>query len=168
MKLAPLQEWICDECREVIDDADRGHMEWMVDEGDRAWGFRIVHHGRRSPRAGDAVSPARGTDCHRYRQHASRYDLDLSQFIGTDGLVEMLAFLDPGPDHVPRFTGPRVRDVRELVEIVRRLHVPYYEEARLYWDRARRDGFFDGMNEVVIFLPFTLKSLVEKYGSPPS
>jgi len=163
MELEPLKQWICDECHQRIDDPDRGHMEWIVDQRDRAAGFRIVHQGRSWPGPVRGEPSASVLDCRRYTQHFGRHDLDLTQFLGTDGLVEMLALLDPGPHHQPDFNGPHVRNVREFVEVVRRLHVPYYEEARLYWDRARRDGFFEDMNEVVIFLPFTLKSLVEKY-----
>jgi hypothetical protein len=164
MRLEPLRQWICDECHELIEHPDHGHLEWIVDSRERASGFRIVHHERRSPRAIELESRATSMDCYRYARHPRRHDLDLTQFLGPDGLVEMLAFLDPGPYHVPKFDGPRVRDVREFVEVFRRLHVPYYEEARLYWERARHDGFFVDMNEVLIFLPFTLKSLVEKYG----
>jgi hypothetical protein len=163
MRLEPLQQWICDECHTLIEHPDHGHMEWIVDARERASGFRLVHEDRRSPRTpGDA--PATSTRCYRYAGHPRRHDLDLTQFLGADGLVEMLAFLDPGREHVPTFDGPRVRDVREFVEVFRRLHLPYYEEARLYWDRAHQDGFFGDMNEVLVFLPFTLKSLVEKYG----
>jgi hypothetical protein len=34
------------------------------------------------------------------------------------------------------------------VEFTRRLTVPYYEEAQLYWNQAEQDGLFDGANEI--------------------
>lgn len=57
----------------------------------------------------------------------------------------------------------RVRDVREFVEFARRLTIPHYEEARKYWSSANSDGFFYGGNEIWIYLPQTLKSLIERY-----
>jgi hypothetical protein len=83
--------------------------------------------------------------------------------VGTDGFVTLLAELDPGPYHAPQYAGPDVRDVREWVELCRRLHTPYYEEARLYWKDALQDGFFEGDNEARMYLPRRLKSLIEKY-----
>jgi hypothetical protein len=46
---------------------------------------------------------------------------------------------------------------------VRRLHFPFYEQARLYIDVAKRDGFIEGENEISAMLPRTLKSLVDEY-----
>jgi len=79
----------------------------------------------------------------------------------------MLAFLDVGPHHQAEYGGPEVRSVRELTELFRRLHLPYYEEARLHWDKADSDGFFEGANEHWIYLPATLKRLIEKYSKEP-
>ena len=114
MHLEPLRQWICDECHQPIEAPDRGHMEWIVDQRDRASGFRIVHQGRPwpGPQRGEPSPPP--PDCRRYTNHSRRHDLDLTQFLGTDGLVEMLALLDPGSHHEPDFKGPHVRDVREL------------------------------------------------------
>jgi hypothetical protein len=41
------------------------------------------------------------------------------------------------------FKRKGVVDQDELAEIIRRLHVPYYEEARTYWDRAVSEGMVD-------------------------
>ena len=46
---------------------------------------------------------------------------------------------------------------------MRRLTIPYYEEARLYWSRAEADGFFDGANEVWLYMPHNLEALIERY-----
>jgi hypothetical protein len=50
------------------------------------------------------------------------------------------------------------------LEIICRLHVPYYEEARRYFAEARADGHLDGVNEVALYMEDTLKSIVDKYG----
>jgi hypothetical protein len=72
--------------------------------------------------------------------------------------------VDVGPDHDPARKGSvRVRDIGEWSELVRRLHFPFYEQARLYIDVAKRDGFIEGENEISAMLPRTLKSLVDEY-----
>ena len=76
----------------------------------------------------------------------------------------LLSFLDEGPIHDPEYSGPRAKDIREFVDIVRRLTIPYYEEARLYWRRAQADGFFSGCGHVAIYQPDTLKLLIDTYG----
>lgn len=159
MRLEPLHQWICDECEELIAEPRHGYLEWLAVEEDRfkAHGFRIVHHSPRSPRRPDG-------NCYRYKSHRGRRDMSLDTYIGSNGVPGLLMLLDPGPRHLPEFTGPGVRDVREWVELFRRLHIPYYEEARLYWDRAEKDGYFDGANELCMYLPDNLKQLIERYG----
>ena len=78
-------------------------------------------------------------------------------------MVNMLAFLDPGPFHVPKYRGPEVADLREFAEIMRRLFIPYYEEARRYWERARNDDFFDDPNEVWLYLSSTSQAIIARY-----
>ncbi|WP_180361825.1 hypothetical protein [Paenibacillus sp. BGI2013] len=61
------------------------------------------------------------------------------------------------------FERGNVKDVKEWTEVVRRLHVDYYEEARIYWSAAKADVFLDGSNGVSEYLPKNLKDLVEYY-----
>lgn len=79
-------------------------------------------------------------------------------------MAELLRFVDVGEYHEPDFAGPHVTDLREWTELVRRLSIPHYEEARLYWSRARSDGYFDGANEIIIYSEGFLKGMIEKYG----
>ena len=90
-------------------------------------------------------------------------DNSLSVYTGTRGLASLLTFFDPGPLHDPDYSGPRVADIREFTEVIRRLMLPYYEEARLYWERAIAEGYFGSPCETYMYLPDTLQSLVEKY-----
>jgi hypothetical protein len=90
-------------------------------------------------------------------------DLPLNSVTGPSGLARLLSFFDVGPYHDPDYSGPRVADIREFTEIIRRLMLPYYEEARMYWERAIADGFFGSPNEVYLYVPNTCQSLVEKY-----
>ena len=50
------------------------------------------------------------------------------------------------------------------MELVRRLTIPHYEEARLYWDKAKQNGFFEGANEIWVYLPNNLRDLIQEYG----
>lgn len=121
-------------------------------------GFKIVHYASSLP-----YRP--GGDCYHYTDENGRADNHLEYFLGDDGMPNLLRFLDLGPYHNRDFTGPWVKDMREFVEFMRRLTIPYYEEARLYWREALADGFFDGANEIWMYLPDTLKKIVDTYGN---
>ena len=98
--------------------------------------------------------------------HDRRYSmpLPLESFLGDEGKVHFLSMIDPGPDFREDYRE-HIADKRLLLETFRRLQLPYYEEARLYWDKAKADGYFDGANEIWTYLPRTLKNLVEEYSS---
>jgi hypothetical protein len=76
-----------------------------------------------------------------------------------------LTFLDP--DSSTASTGPGVTDIRELVEIIRRLHVPYYEEARQHLRKAIADGLIDGWGGGDP-TPDSMKRIIKKYSSQPA
>ena len=86
-------------------------------------------------------------------ENKSLSDMHLSDFIGSDGLVTLLSHIE--------FND--VKDNSELVEIIRRLHVPYYEEARKYHHVAEENDFFSGENEVTRYLQDTSKYIIENY-----
>ena len=159
-KMEPLKQWICDTCHGLIRCPEDGYVEWLHGEDPpyNVRGFRIVHHAPASPRKPDG-------DCYLYTKHAGRNDLDLKGFVGPLGLVRLLSFIDVGPYHQREYGTHRVDDLRGWTEVFRRLHLPYYEEARLHWYKALEDGYFDGCNEVWLYMPETLKTLIERYGA---
>lgn len=165
MQLRPLKQWICDTCGEVIRQPKHGYLEWVatVDNGVyHAHELRIVHHAPRSPYYNKKT--LRG-GCYGHDGKYGRSDLPLDCFVGSVGLSRFLSiFLDVGPDLKPDYPGPQVVDMRAAVEVMRRLYVPYYEEARLYWAVARGDGFFREDNEVTRYRPSTLRELIAQYG----
>jgi hypothetical protein len=59
-------------------------------------------------------------------------DFDLGHFLGTDGLMELLSFIAYGK--LP---------IGEILEIIKRLHIPGYEQARFYFDEAIANGVFE-------------------------
>lgn len=156
--LKPLEQWYCDYCGEVIASAREGDIEWLV-EDDMADDFRIVHRA--------SASPSRpGGNCYYHADDRGRHDMHLDKCAGLAGLPWLLGFLDLGPVHDPdQQRTMRVRSVREFVEIMRRLTLPYYEEARTLWGIATEGGFFEGdRNEIAVYLPETLKALIAQYG----
>jgi len=158
MLLKPLEQWICDECETIIQSPDQGWLEWLHGPGFRDnYGFRIVHSVPFSPGQPDS-------HCQAYANHGAVNDLPLTSASGPRAMAMLLALLDVGPLHENDYKGPLVRDIREWVELARRLTIPYYEEARTRWSEAREDGYFDAANEVWPYLPQTLEQLIATYG----
>ncbi len=152
MPLEPLQQWICDTCGQPIHRREDGWMQWLVDDDDRCtkYAFRIVHHLSASPKPG-----AHG--CY-YREPAelSVADVPLPSCLGVDGLAHLLSFLTDGAG---------VRDVGAFVELIRRCHVPYYEDARRYLARAEYDGVIESAQSAGIYTQDVLRYLVERYAT---
>jgi hypothetical protein len=154
--LAPLQEWICDVCGELIGSPEAGVVEWRAGADDRRSGFRIVHAGAEAPRR----TPG---GC-RYGGTSGTAELSLTLLVGEVGMSLLLSFVDVDSPHGGA-GGPWVDDAREFVELTRRVTIPYYEEARTLWRRARAEGYFAEMTETEMYLPRTLEALVKKYGA---
>lgn len=152
--LTPLKQWICDTCGQIIESPEHGWLEWRQDENHKAFDFRIVHHVVHSPYGPDG-------DCYQ----SDELHNHLTRFVGEDGLAYLLNFLDPGHHISPDYTGPRVSDMRGFVELIRRLHMQYYEEARQFFDKASYDGFFRDVN---ILNPKELKVIIKTYGTQPA
>jgi hypothetical protein len=152
-RLKPLEQWICDACGEVIQRQEHGWLEWLRDRDDRfrASGFKIVHDSLHSPRG--------QFGCYHYTNHRGRSDAHLAEYVGSDATAWLLGLLARSGR---RDSG--VKDIWEFAELVRRLTIPYYEEARQYWNRAETDGVFDGANEVSPYTQRTLRHVIDTYG----
>ncbi len=143
----PLTQWWCDTCGEPMNIAD-GWLEW-IDPNNVPQGFRIVHNRAK---------------CFHYTNHPHRSDNHLEYFLGPEGLQKFLSKLDVGPILNPENKWPgKIGDMPNFVDTIRRLHIPFYEEARRYFAEAQGDGFFDGANEVYVHLPSTCEALIERY-----
>ncbi|MCK5472212.1 hypothetical protein KAI54_03425 [Candidatus Gracilibacteria bacterium] len=152
-------QWICDTCGEVINAASEGYVEWINEEVDgetQCRDFHIVHQKVFSPRKNEH-------GCYQHGEELGRSDLPLENFMGGIGIAQLLSFIDLGeiidPDNEH---DPRINNFREYAEIFRRLHLPFYEEARLYFEMAKKDGFFDGANEIWVYSE--LEEIVKRYG----
>jgi hypothetical protein len=155
MVLVPLREWICDVCGELIVSPEAGVVEWLGSAEEKRSGFRIVHAGARA-------GCRRGAACG-YGDAPGKAELPLTPLVGEAGMSLLLSFVGVGSIH-DAAGGPWVESAREFVEVTRRVTLPYYEEARTLWRRARAEGYFADMTEAETYLPRTLEALVQKYG----
>ena len=129
--LKPLEEWICDVCGQVIESEEEGYLIWKRNDKSKAGSFKIIHH----------------VKCD-LDDHGSSLPLD--SVTGSAGLSRLLAFWTTGPLQTRLFDADHddIADSSELVDLIRRLHVPYYEEARQYFakEKVLRDN--SNANEV--------------------
>lgn len=143
--LVPLKQWYCDNCGEVINKPEDGWLEWYNnrDEIGNNRGYRIVHHDKKCMYDDKSL----------FAENKLVSDMHLSSYIGPDGLISLLSYIESN----------RAKDNSELVEIIRRLHIPYYEEARKYHRVAEEDGYFSGENEVTRYLQSTSKYIIQNF-----
>jgi hypothetical protein len=167
--LLPLKQWICDTCGEIIVAPEQGWFEFLRDQDNHnAYGFKIVHHKVHSPKYGH-------DGCYQYtnihhdintRDRCFLCDMHLDQIIG--GLIEtryIISLLDPYPVFLDRRENFVIdsRTIREWVEIYNRLFTPFYEEARLYFDLARKEGIFKEETPCSYLEEVFLKEIIERY-----
>ena len=163
MSLRPLEQWICDRCSEVVLQPDHGWIEWLRnEERGKCKEFRIVHHTAHSPCKPDG-------NCYLHARPPTGYmrlDEPLDTFLGGKDrqrvMPLLLSFVDEGPYLQPSYNGPRVEDLREWVDLTRRLTIPYYEEARQYMDRAKAGGSFVG-GDSAMYHPANLQGFIKDY-----
>ncbi|MEK3796127.1 hypothetical protein MKX42_30760 [Paenibacillus sp. FSL R7-0204] len=143
LKLGIKSQWVCDLCSRVIESDKDGMLEWdsyfIEDDKIVRENFRIVHG-----RWMQGCSKNRPTD--------KLADGHLHWYTGSDGLHKSLEMLK----------RPNL-NIDEFLEITKRLHVDYYEEARQLFDIARENADFDYEEEHVP--EEELIRLIRKYGN---
>ncbi len=148
--LKPLEQWICDVCGEVIEKPEDGYVVWNEDRGDeyQYFGFTVIHQSR----------------CDNDKLPNS---LPVTDFLGELGLAVLISKLSAGPvinRNREHSSAGRVKDVDGFVDFFRRMQVPYYEEARRYFnDPEFLEDYYDS-NEVYTYQPKVLKQIVERFG----
>jgi len=123
--------WTCDRCGEPIKAAEDGWVEWLsrsTPEGRRGEGLRLVHAA--------PVSPLGPGKCQYDRLSAAEEgvvsDLGLPEFLGPDGLMRLLSRMADGS--LPQ---------DEVIEMIQRLFVRGYEQARPYFTEAITEGIIE-------------------------
>ncbi len=163
--LEPLKQFYCDECGEVIESPNDGFVEWLEIQDKEngkitANGFRIVHRVTKSP-----FQKTSREGCYKYGKSDYRADNEL-YYILEQSHQFIYSFLDLGFIHDSECRiGNRIVDYKSFVDFAKRLTIPYYEEARMYFAEALRDGQFSDSNEISLFTEKTLKSIIKAYSS---
>lgn len=131
--MKPTSTWICDSCGAKIESVEHGWVEWLSKYEDgktSARGLRLVHHVTHSPRKRGGCQYDGGAE--HARDGMTISDLPLSRFTGPDGLMDLLALVAEGA--LPQ---------RDVLEMIKRIHVPGYEHARLHFESAIAAGAFE-------------------------
>ena len=129
--------WICDGCGEPIKNVADGWVEW-VERNDIETGrlvgrdLRLVHHLPASPRRHNFPGCQFDQKAEDRRDGSHVHDLGLTEFVGPDGLMRALALISE-----QRLPTPQV------LELIKRLHIPGYEHARHHFARAISAGVFE-------------------------
>lgn len=88
--------------------------------------------------------------------------MHLTHLLGHDGLATLLTLIAPGGRTGNREDG--VESLEEWSDLVRRLQLPSYEEARQYWSDAEADGYFAGPNTPALYSQTMLRDILTRYG----
>lgn len=161
--LQPLKQFICDECGGVISKPEDGYVEWISKFDDEkgefiSSGFRIVHHFTKSP-----LKNNNSEGCYKYGNKKNRSDSHLDYFM-EDVNNTLASFLDTGFINNPsRENRNSIVDFPEFVDFSRRLTVPYYDEARKYFNDIYNDADHCGFSSESIFREEKLKSIIEQF-----
>lgn len=140
MTIKPLQTWTCDVCKKTIEKAADGYVVWN-DGADGICDLQVIHQGRCD-------------DDSRINSAA------LADFLGTDGLARITALMTYGPlkDNEPH----KIKNISELIDFMRRMQLPYYEEARQQlFSRDLKNEYYDS-NEILPYLQRELKGIAER------
>ncbi|MBW2202170.1 MAG: hypothetical protein JRF71_15300 [Deltaproteobacteria bacterium] len=124
--------FVCDTCGQIIEKPEHGWVEWISLVGKKPGrNFRLVHHKPRSPNSGES-----GCQFNQAAEFAEDKgivsDLPLTYFMGSNGLMSLLSMINQ--NDVP---------VDEVVEMIKRIHIPGYERARFYFKEAIDNGVFE-------------------------
>lgn len=143
----PLKSWYCDACGEKIEDVSKGYVIWHS-AGRKAQSFKIIHQAK--------------CDNRKFSSSAA-----LSDFLGAKGLSYCMTFLSLGP--VIEANGGTshcyIQDFDEFADFVRRVQVPYYEEARRLYTSSEVLAALSDANEFYPYIPEKMKALIEQYGN---
>lgn len=113
--------WVCDKCSDDVT-VEQGLVAARRDSHGLLQDWRIVHNG----------------DCAPAENAGYTFSVELERMVGQDGLSHLLSLLSPGPLQVPDPSSPtpseEIGNFDAYVDIFRRLHTPFYEQARRRFD----------------------------------
>jgi len=139
--------WYCDYCHQIIRKAADGWVEWLGYEFEAhgVWKgkkIQIVHRPELSPHR---------NGCH-YKWPGRPYDT-IDFYSSADGHMRLLEML--AEDVIPR---------DELLEIIKRIHIPNYERARRNFGQALADEVITQDVEYGYWPQSDLREVIREYG----
>lgn len=140
-----LQTWICDACSEPITDPAKALVTWK-NYGEHYWyqSFLIVH------------KSIDGRRCDPGAQSGYNSSLDLDMFLGPEGLTMLLSWLSIGPLKGGGGTRIAPEGLDAYVDLVRRVQIPHYEEARSKFGDEDTEHWLGDANEYYPYIPDVL------------
>lgn len=131
-----LNTWICDSCGGAIEKAEDGWVEWInlgISKPGRD--LKLVH------RTGTGPHKDKGGCMFNQRAEFAKdegtvADLHLTAYLGSDGLMNLLSFISES--RLP---------TQQVLEMIKRLHIPGYEHARQHFRAAINAGVFEPNTE---------------------
>ena len=147
-RLKPLEQWVCDTCGGLIEKPEDGWMEYYRNySNNKCYGHYICHAGGGCYK--DTQYGAGKRNLHLEGNHLDRV-IALPWF---GHILHVLELVAQGkiPDKI---------NMPDLIEVMRRMYIPYYEEARFYLKQAQlNEGDWDGCD----WSPDTFKQIIEEY-----
>lgn len=137
-------KWVCDSCGKTIDCKEDGWLEWLTSKSENGY---HPHH----PRIVHRVKCLYNEDEVYEIYNAIVSDMDLESFLGPDGLMELLLLISEAKN----------KDIEDFIRIVKRLHIPNYEESFRYFNSAISEGAFQPNTKPDYYSQHDMKSTIE-------
>ena len=141
-----LDQFICDTCNQIIENIEEGAIEWIspFDGNGKqlpSHSFRICHN---------------NYNCYSiYKKVTGGVSRELVHFNDKIKIIELLAIIDK--EYFPFDQN----SLNEYIELFRRLTIPYYEEARQYWNEANNEGLIN--NKTSCFQQDNLERIINRF-----
>ena len=154
------ESWICDVCSEPILGVEDGWVQWLVKGSPPKVGrdLQLVHVRDASPLTGSETGCQFNAREEFLTTGFTKQDLHLRSFVGPDGLMMLIRFIHEG-----------ILPTEEVLELMKRLHIPGYEQARPYFDEAISAYAFDPNTPPGYYYQYqieeTLRYVQERYAS---
>ena len=154
----PFKEFRCDVCGKTIPVED-AMLQWLQRKKDNSDPFPMT--------LVDIHICCNRKPCDAIYEHKAVYEDMIEQwnhledFIGANNLDDLLTF--PIERTIPE------EQYTSVLEIMRRLTIPYYEEARQFFSRAAYDGYIEDLNGYkeghISWRQDRLKNIIRKYSA---
>lgn len=127
--------WTCDTCGQSIKSPEDGWVEWInfaAKHQRQSRDLRLVHHRPVSPLKDREHGCQFDGAAEFEKDHGLVADRSLEAFLGANGLMNLLELI-----------ATRRLPTDEVLEMIKRLHIPGYERARPHFEEAIGRGVFE-------------------------